>query len=85
MKKTLKLFLLALVALCAAIPARAEFRWGPTAGIAITNLKFKQDLVAVDQGVGPVLGVQGEMMFPGIGFGIDIGAMYAMQGATLNL
>jgi len=83
-KKTLKLFLLALVALCAATAARAEFRWGPTAGIAITNLKFKQDLVAVDQGVGPVLGVQGEMMFPGIGFGIDVGLRYQMTGAKVD-
>lgn len=85
MKKTLSILLLAIVALCTVTPAKAEFRWGPTAGINITNLSFKQDLIQVSQGVGPVLGVQGEMMFPGIGFGIDIGAMYAMQGASLDL
>ncbi len=65
--------------------AGAEFRWGPTAGVNITNLNFKQDLIQPSKGLGPVVGVQGEMMFPGIGFGIDIGAMYSMQGASLNL
>ena len=85
MNKSFKIFLLAMCTICIAIPAKAEFRWGPTAGVNITSLKFKQDLIKVSQAVGPVVGVQGEMMFPGIGLGIDLGAMYSMQGATLNL
>lgn len=65
--------------------ARAEFRWGPTAGVSLTNLNFSQDLFSVDRSIGPVAGVMGEMMFPGIGFGIDIGALYSQEGATLHL
>lgn len=63
----------------------AQFRYGPTVGVDLTTLKFKQDLFTVDQSVGYQAGVQCEMMFPGIGFGIDFGAMYEQRGATLHL
>lgn len=85
MKQNIRLFAVAIIAAVAAFAAKGEFRWGPTAGVDFTNLIFKQDLIQVDKTVGPTLGVQGEMMFPGIGFGIDIGAMYSMQGARLHL
>ncbi len=68
-----------------AFDAAAQFRYGPTVGADLTNLKFKQDLFAVDQSVGYQAGIQCEMMFPGIGFGIDFGAMYEQRGATLHL
>lgn len=85
MKRIARLLVLTVMVVVASTAAKAEFRWGPTAGVNFTDLLFKQYLLQVDKGVGPVLGVQGEMMFPGIGFGIDIGAMYSMQGATLDL
>lgn len=71
--------------LSAAIPAAAQFRYGPTAGVDLTTLKFKQTLFDVDRSVGEIVGVQGELMFPGIGFGIDLAALYTQRGATLNL
>lgn len=83
--------LLIIAALCCVvmlIPAKASaqtFRYGPTIGVNMTDLIFKQDLVTVDQSVGFHAGVQGELMFPGIGFGIDIGLMYTQRGATVNL
>lgn len=83
--KNLRLVIVALLVTVSALAGRAEFRWGPTAGVNITTLNFKQDLFKVDQSVGPAVGVMGEMMFPGIGFGIDIGALYSAQGATLHL
>jgi hypothetical protein len=85
MNKFTKLVIFSLFALSTAFTSKAEFRWGATAGASITTLKFKQELATINQGVGPTLGIQGEMMFPGIGLGIDLGAMYTMQGATLNL
>ncbi|MGM9847625.1 MAG: porin family protein [Muribaculaceae bacterium] len=81
-----KIFLAILfVASFIAFDASAQFRYGPTLGVDFTTLKFKQDLFTVDQSVGYQAGIQGEMMFPGIGFGVDIGAMYEQRGATLNL
>lgn len=85
MKHIFRLFTLVALLVGVACGARAEFRWGPTLGAGFTTLKFKQDLIKVDNTVGPMAGVQGEMMFPGIGFGIDIGAIYSMQGARLHL
>lgn len=79
-------YLLACVALIGvAVQSKAEFRYGAQAGAGITTLDFKQDLIQVDGIVGPRLGVQGELMFPGIGIGLRIGALYAMKGAILDL
>lgn len=85
MKKIARLLLVALVALCAAGSARAEMRWGATAGATLSTLSFKQQLINVTNTLGPIAGVQGEMMFPGIGFGMDLGAIYSIQGAKLHL
>ncbi len=63
----------------------AQFRYGPTVGVDITSLRFKQDLVNVDKSIGYQAGIQCEMMFPGIGFGLDFGLMYQQGGATVNL
>lgn len=65
--------------------ATAQFRYGPIVGLDITNLKFKQNLIPIDRTMGFTAGVLGEMMFPGIGFGMDIGMYYQMLGANLHM
>ena len=75
---------LLLVVACGPL-AKAEFRWGPTVGIDTSSLKFKQNFLSTGQIVGPQAGVVGELMFPGIGFGIDISAFYSMQGGSMDL
>lgn len=82
MKKTISLLILFLAV---AISSSAQFRWGAVVGANYTDLKFSQSLFSTDAHFGPQLGVQAEMMFPGIGFGIDFGAQYEMRGATLDL
>ena len=84
MKKTVRIAIASLLAILWLAPAaKAEFRWGPTAGAVFSNLQFKQDLMEVNGATGAAAGVVGEMMFPGIGFGIDISALYSMQGLSL--
>lgn len=89
--KTIKYLLTLLILASIPFTSRADFRWGAQAGIGITNLSFKQTLsspegtVDVTGNVGPRIGVQGEMNFPGIGIGLRIGAIYAMDGATMTL
>lgn len=84
MKKTY--FLIILIAcMTASIQSAAQFRYGATVGADITTLKFKQHLIDVDKSVGYQAGIQCEMMFPGIGFGLDFGLMYEQRGATVNL
>lgn len=82
-----KLIAILVVAVCAAAMsgAWAQMRWGAVAGFNGNTLKFKQDLVTVSWTPGAQAGVQGEMMFPGIGFGLDLGLMYNMAGAKVNL
>lgn len=68
-----------------AMPANAQFRRSVVMGGLLTNLHFKQDLVSVDKTPAFQAGVQGELMFPGIGFGVDFGFIYNMAGANVNL
>lgn len=86
MKKKILSIIITVVALCSAGVANAQFRWGATAGVSISDLKFKQsDILTVDKNVGGSVGILGEMMFPGIGFGVDFGLRYVQTGGSLNL
>lgn len=80
MKKIL-LFLLLLVSV---LPASARFRWGPEASLNISNFYWKQDLVTTSQRPGFNFGLKGELMIPGIGFGVDVGLRYNLHGAKVN-
>lgn len=83
----MKKILVSIIAcLVLAIPAaKAEFRWGATAGVNGNSLLFKQNLVGTSSTFGYSAGVIGELMFPGIGFGIDMGLLYNQQGGKVNL
>lgn len=83
--KRISALVLALAMLLVALPAAAQFRYAPVIGVSVNNLHFKQDLFPVSKTVGFQAGVMAEMMFPGIGFGIDFGLLYNMQGATTDL
>lgn len=65
--------------------ASAQFRYGPMLGVNFSTLHFSQDLVSVKQTTGATAGIQAEMMFPGIGFGLGLGLSYNMLGANINL
>lgn len=51
----------------------------------VSKFRFKQDLIKVDRLPGFYAGVGGELMFPGVGFGVDFGLHYAMTGSKLYL
>lgn len=83
--RTLIVTLAVAVGFVSAVNAPAQMRWGATVGGLVTDLHFKQDLVAVDKVPGFSAGVTGEIIFPGVGFGLDLGAQYEMRGANLHL
>jgi len=84
--KVLRMAALALVTAISSVSvAHAEFRYGPLLGGNVTNFKFKQDLVDVSSQFGGHAGLQTELMFGGIGFGVDFGLLYYMNGANVNL
>lgn len=84
MKKILTTIVV-ILALCPAFTTNAQLRYGVTAGMSINDLSFTQDLITVDSEVGYSVGGFSELMFPGIGFGLDFGLMYSQRGATLHL
>lgn len=85
MKPCLKALVISIASLLACLGANAQMRWGATAGVNLNNLNFKQDLFSVTHAVGETAGVRGEMMFHGIGFGLELGLYYQQLGATLGL
>ncbi|MCC8072335.1 MAG: PorT family protein [Bacteroidales bacterium] len=85
MTKKIALFLVIVCMTVASPKTFAQFRYGPMVGVDVSNLHFRQHIVDVDRVPGFSAGVLGEMMFPGIGFGIDTGLYYAMRGAKLHL
>ena len=53
-------------------------------GVNGSSLFWKQDLVTTRYQVGGSAGIFGELMIPGIGFGVDIGLRYQLNGAKVN-
>lgn len=78
--------LVTLVAALVAMAACAESRWGVTAGANYNDMHFKQsDIFESGHMVGGEVGVMGELIAPGIGFGIDGAVLYSMRGGKLHL
>lgn len=78
-----KLLLLTII-ITTALSASAEFRWGPTAGVNFSTLHWKQNLLTTEGKTGGQVGVAAEIMIPGLGFGLDLGLRYGLNGASEN-
>lgn len=68
-----------------AFATQAQYRWGVVAGGEVSKFHFRQPLVPSSNAGGFSAGVMGEIMFPGIGFGIDAGLLYNMHGGKIDL
>lgn len=79
----MKRFLLTLMVLAVALGASAKFRWGPVVGANFLHYNWKQQLVESTTIPGFNVGVQCEVMIPGIGFGIDFGLRYVNRGGSV--
>lgn len=79
----MKRFLLTLMVLAVALGASAKFRWGPVVGANFLHYNWKQQLVESTTIPGFNVGVQCEVMIPGIGFGIDFGLRYVNRGGRV--
>lgn len=84
MKKTY--LLIAIVVLTATtIQAQTYSRWGITAGANINTIHFKQsDILPSKTMWGPQLGVTGEMVFSGVGFGVDGALLYSLKQGKVD-
>lgn len=87
MKSYIK-YTLITIALLSALSSVAQpvRRWGITVGGNYNEIHFKQsDLFESDRMFGPSIGVTGDMMIPGVGFGIDASILYTMRQGRLHL
>ncbi|MGN0211758.1 MAG: outer membrane beta-barrel protein [Muribaculaceae bacterium] len=85
MKKIFTILFALCVAMLVTDKAFAETRWGVTAAGNISTMKFNQSLTQVDQVCNFSIGVTGELMIPGIGFGIDGSLLYTQLGGKIHL
>ncbi|MBR5102555.1 MAG: outer membrane beta-barrel protein [Muribaculaceae bacterium] len=86
MKKIIALSIVAIASIASCFTLRAESRWGVTAGANYNEIHFKfNDLFDSKRQFGAIAGVTGEMMFSGIGFGVDGSLLYSMRGGKLDL
>lgn len=79
------ILILTAVLLFASMKGYSRMRWGATAGLNVSTLHFKQKLITVKDVLSYSAGVTGEIIFPGIGIGLDLGLLYNQQGAMTNL
>lgn len=85
MKQKIFVAVLALMTAVGAI-AQNSSRWGIVAGANYNTIDFSQgEIFDSDPLFCPTAGVTGEMMFPGIGFGVDAGLRYTMRSGKLHL
>lgn len=82
--KTLILAAVGLIALANG-KAWAETRWGIVAAANFSTLHFNQGIVQTDRVADFSLGVKGELLIPGLGFGVDVSALYSMLGGKAHL
>lgn len=77
-------FLIIFAFLAVALGASAKFRWGPTVGANFSRFYWKQHLIGNSTLAGFQAGLMGELMIPGIGFGVDFGLKYANHGGRCD-
>lgn len=85
MKRIFLTTVIIIASVLAGVNINAQFRYGPTIGAGVTKYSFSQDQISLGYKFGGSAGVMGELMFPGIGFGIDFGLQYNLQGGSMDL
>ena len=86
MRKFTRLLALAVALLCAVSSfAQPERRWGVTVGGNYNEIHFKQsDIFDSDPMFGGSIGVTGDLMIPGVGFGIDGSILYTFRQGRVH-
>ena len=86
MRKFTRLIILTIVVLSAVSSfAQPERRWGITVGGNYNTIHFKQsDIFESDPMFGGSIGLTGDMMIPGIGFGIDGSILYTLRQGKVH-
>ena len=65
-----------------ATPAHAQFKFGIKAGLNVTNMSFKSDVIKTDNRAGFFAGATAEFTVPLIGLGFDAAVQYEQRNVT---
>lgn len=80
MIKSIKSVVVAIVMVAAmAVPASAQIKFGPKVGVAVNDMKFSKDVIAVDNRAGFTGGLMLEVMLPIANIGVDASVMYVSR------
>ncbi len=86
MTKKIRLILVVVAVLGALVAqAQPQRRWGITLGGNYNEIHFKQtNIMESDRMFGGSIGLTGEMMIPGVGFGIDGSVLYTLRQGKVH-
>ena len=76
MKKFKTLLALIVLVAASAIPAAAQFRWGPRVGVEVNKMSLNTDVFNNDNRAGFTGGLQAEFTVPIVNIGFDLSVMY---------
>ncbi len=74
--KTIRTILL-VVLMAAALPAVAQFRFGPKGGVVVSKLSFNKDALSNDNRAGWCAGLQVDLGLPVTGLAVDASLLYS--------
>ena len=77
-------FLALVVAVCFAVPAQAQFKFGLKGGVNITDMSFNSDVLEASNRTGFFIGPTVKFTLPLLGFGVDVSALYDQREAELK-
>lgn len=81
--KSIKAILLTLVMIisASAIPAQAQFKFGPKVGLTVNDFHFNKSVMDAENQTGWTAGLMTEFTVPVIGLGFDLSAMYVRRNS----
>ena len=83
--KKLKVLLLAIAAIAvSALPAAAQFRFGPRVGVAVNSMRLNKDVFNNDNRAGFTGGLQAEFTIPVVNLAFDLSVMYVHRVSDSN-
>lgn len=83
MKKVFTLIVI-VAAMCAALPAGAQLKFGIKGGLNITDMSFSSDVVNTSNRMGFFIGPTVKFTLPIVGLGVDASALYDQREAEFN-
>lgn len=84
MNKIKSLLLAGLLTVACAMPASAQFSWGPKVGFTTSELHFDESVIDSDNQTGFTGGLMGEFMLPVFNLGVDASVMYVHRAAKVG-